>query len=406
MKTTLQTLKGFRDFLPAQMRQRDWVKDRILSAFQQSGFQPLETPTLEYKETIMGKYGAEADKLVYQFVDNGEREVAMRYDQTVPTARVIAQYRGQLPTVFRRYQVQNVFRAEKPQKGRYREFLQCDIDIFGSLDSLADAEVLATANAAYSNVGFTQFEIRVNDRAVLMSTLQPFVTQQVSVNSIIQSIDKLDKMPPEAVVSELIEKGLTQSDSEQVLQAISKAQPSAKLQEILDLARSLGVLENRLVFQSTLARGLDYYTGLIFEIVVDGYRSSLGGGGRYDNLVEQLSGVSVPAVGFAVGFDRTVEVALELGLIPEALPPVEYLVTVFDDSAEMRRAAASVAGKLRSQGKSVELYPSATKLGKQLKYASEQGIPKAVIIGPDEFTKGMYLVRDLETGEQELVSLH
>lgn len=403
--TTLQTLKGFRDFLPPQMRQRDWVRERIVSAFKQSGFQPLETPTLEYKDTIMGKYGAEADKLVYQFTDNGEREVAMRYDQTVPTARVMAQYRGQLTLPFRRYQVQNVFRAEKPQKGRYREFLQCDIDIFGSTDTLADAEVLATAYAAYAAIGFTKFEIRVNDRQVLMQTLQPMATEQVPVSSIIQSIDKLDKLPAEAVASELESKGLSAATAQQVLSAITAARPSAALEEILTLTRSLGVPADKLVFQSTLARGLDYYTGLIFEIVVDGYRGSLGGGGRYDNLVESLSGENLPAIGFAIGFDRTVDVALELGLVPDSLAPVEYLVTVFDDTPVLRQAAAQVSAALRASGASVELYPQSAKLAKQLKYASTQGIPKVVIIGSQEWQQGQYLVKDMVTGEQSLRQL-
>lgn len=401
--TTLQTLKGFRDFLPVQMRQRNWVREKVVAAFERSGFQPLETPTLEYKETIMGKYGAEADKLVYQFTDNGEREVAMRYDQTVPVARVMAQYRGQLLLPFRRYQIQNVFRAEKPQRGRYREFLQCDIDLFGSTDTLADAEVVATANAAYAAIGFTKFEIRVNDRQLLTSTLQLLATAEVPVNSIIQSIDKLDKMPADAVAQELQAKGLSAAAAEQVLSSIQAAQPTAALQEIIALAESLGVPANRIVFQPTLARGLDYYTGLIFEIVVDGYRGSLGGGGRYDGLVELLSGISLPAVGFAMGFDRTVEVATELGLLPEALAPAEYLVTVFDDSPEMRQAAAATAAMLRSQGKAVELYPQSVKLSKQLKYASAQGIPNAVIIGPDEWPRGEALVKEMTTGSQSTI---
>jgi histidyl-tRNA synthetase len=401
----LQTLKGFRDFLPEQMRQRNYVRERIVGAFAQFGFQPLETPTLEYKETIMGKYGAEADKLVYQFTDNGDREVALRYDQTVPTARVMAQYRNELPLPFRRYQVQNVFRADKPQRGRYREFMQCDIDIFGSTDALADAEVLATVNAAYSAVGFTNFAIKVNDRQTLVSTLEPFATSEVSVMSIIQTIDKLDKISADNVVQELANKGLPLEQAQQALSSIQDAKPSAALEEILKLARSLGVPSDRLVYQPTLARGLDYYTGLIFEIMVDGYRGSLGAGGRYDNLVEQLSGYSVPAVGFAVGFDRTLEVALELGLVPAALAPAEFLVTVFDDTPELRQASAQVAAQLRAEGKTVELYPQSAKIGKQLKYASTQGIPKAVIIGSDELAAGRAVIKDLLSGEQTTLPL-
>lgn len=399
---SLQTLKGFRDFLPEQKRQRDWVQGRIVTAFQQAGFQPLETPTLEYKETILGKYGAEADKLVYQFTDNGDREVAMRYDQTVPTARVIAQYQNDIAFPFKRYQVQNVFRADKPQKGRYREFTQCDIDIYGSTSSIADAEILATAYAAYSNVGFKGFELRVNDRQVLISVLEPFVTEEVSVMSIIQSVDKLDKLSAEQVQKELTEKGLSLKQAAQALTAIQKAQPSANLQEIMGLAMKLGVPSEALVFTSSLARGLDYYTGMIFEVVVNEYSGSLGGGGRYDNLINQLSGMSIPAVGFAVGFDRTVEVAEALGLMPKTLAPAQILVTVFDEA--LLNDSLELTRWLREQGVSAELYPQADKLGKQFKYANRLGFSFVAVIGSEEAAQGIIMLKNMITGEQEVVT--
>lgn len=396
--TTLQTLKGFRDFLPSEKRRRDWVADRLRQNFARFGFQPLETPTLEYRETIMGKYGAEADKLVYQFVDNGDRAVAMRYDQTVPTARVVAQYRNELPFPFRRYQMQNVFRAEKPQAGRFREFAQCDIDIFGSTFPLADAEVLACTYAGYQALGFTDIELRFNDRQLLIATIAPF-SGAVSTMSIIQTIDKLDKIGDEGVVTELVKKGMAPDAAEAVLGALKTAKPSAALQAIVQLAVVLGVPEVALVFTPELARGLDYYTGMIFEVVSPSYGSgSLGGGGRYDNLIEQLSGQSVPAVGMAFGFDRTVEAADALGLIPTSENAVEYVVTVF--SAEMAEVSGVITARLRQRGANVELYPAAEKLSKQLKYADRIGARKAVIVGPDEAARGYMIVRDLVTGEQ------
>jgi histidyl-tRNA synthetase len=203
----LQTLKGFRDFLPDQKRVRDLVMAKIKETFELFGFEPLETPTLEYASLLLGKYGTEADKLVFKFADRGGREVALRYDQTVPTARVLAQYQNQLPKFFRRYQMQPAFRAEKPQKGRFREFTQCDIDIFGSKSPVADAEILACSYMAYKNLGFKNVSLRVNSREVLISTLTPFATETVSVFSIIQSVDKLDKLSQQEVIDELIRKG-------------------------------------------------------------------------------------------------------------------------------------------------------------------------------------------------------
>ena len=270
MKQIYQTLKGFRDFLPADKRARDYVENKIKESFQLFGFEPLETPTLEYAELLTGKYGDEADKLLYTFTDRGERKVGLRYDQTVPTARVLAQYQDQLGKGFRRYQIQPVFRADKPQKGRYREFAQCDADIFGSTDSISDAEILAVYYNIYQNLGLTDLVLRVNDRQTLFSTLESFATDDVSVSSIIQSIDKLDKKSTEDVTQELVAKGLQEDSASQALVAINSANKSDNLQSIIDSAVQLGVPENSLEFTPTLARGLDYYTGMIFEGILPG----------------------------------------------------------------------------------------------------------------------------------------
>ncbi len=401
--TILQTLKGFRDFLPAEKSRRDWVMGKIIEIFERNGFAPLETPTLEYRETIMGKYGAEADKLVYQFTDNGGREVALRYDQTVPTARVVAQYQNELPFPFRRYQMQNVFRADKPQKGRYREFTQCDIDIFGSTSTLADAEILATTYAVYQNIGFKEVVLKLNDRQVLFSALEPFATDQVSIASIIQSIDKLDKLSEEDVRTELESKGLTSDAARRALADIQKAAPSENLAEIIRLAQDLGVPASALQFTPTIARGLDYYTGMIFEISVPGFTAgSVGGGGRYDNLIEVLSGVKIAAVGVAYGFDRTVEAAQQLGLTPELSTRTQILVTVFDQ--EMATDSAQLVAQLRDREICAELYPGVEKLAKQFKYANKKGIPFVAVLGPEEKVKDQFQLKDLRSGEQKLVS--
>ncbi len=398
-----QLLKGFRDFLPEEKRRRDFVMRKITDTFERFGFDPIETPTLEYKETIMGKYGDEADKLVYEFKDKGDRDVALRYDQTVPTARVIASYQNDLPMPFRRYQTQNVFRADKPQKGRYREFTQCDIDIFGSTDPLSDAEILACTYAAYKSVGFVNVVLRVNDREILISTLSPFATEQVSVFSIIQSLDKLDKMSRDDVQGELEKKGLTKEQASACMMAIENVEPSQKLSQILKLAQDLGVDSQSLEFSPTTARGLDYYTGMIFEVRIPGYEvGSVGGGGRYDNLINDLSGLNMPAVGMAFGFDRTVEAADALGLLAKQ-DAKRVLVTVFDENFE--EDAAKLANTLRGQGISTELYPRRADLSKQLKYADKKGIQYAVVWGSQERDAGLATLKDLKSGVQQKLTI-
>lgn len=402
--TVPQTLKGFRDFLPAEKRQRDYVAEIILKTFRTFGFEPLETPTLEYAELLMGKYGEEADKLVYNFTDNGGRQVGLRYDQTVPTARVLAQYQNELPAFFRRYQFQNVFRAEKPQKGRYREFTQCDIDIFNTTSPIADAEIIACTYAAYKAIGFKQVEIRINDRQTLMATLQPFATPEVDVFSIIQSIDKLDKKSPNQVQAELVSKGLSENQASSALAETEKAVMSDNLQQIVDNAQNLGVAKNDLKFTPSLARGLDYYTGMIFEVILPEYPvGSCGGGGRYDNLIEELSGSSIPAVGMAFGFDRTVEAALTCGLIPNATANATVLMTYFD-KATLAQSMQLVA-QLRSAGITTVLYPEPDKLKKQLKLANQARIPYVLMIGSNEAKDGTVTVKNMESGEQKTVAV-
>jgi histidyl-tRNA synthetase len=401
----VQTLKGFRDFLPSQKRARDYVTKVIKQVFEVYGFEPIETPTLEYSSLLLGKYGDEADKLVYSFEDKGGRSVALRYDQTVPTSRVLSQYQNDLPKYFRRYQIQNVFRADKPQKGRFREFTQCDCDIFESDSTVVDAELLAVYYSVYKKLGLTSIQLFINDRNTLMNTIQPFATQTVDVFSIIQSIDKLDKMSEEKVVTELVSKGLTKESAESVLTKITTAKMSDTLAQTVEQAVALGVAREALVFTPTLARGLDYYTGIIFEGKVPEYTvGSVGGGGRYDKLIGELCGRDIKANGFAIGFDRTVEAVVELGLIPQDNDTSStVLVTLFDEGLTIE--ALKAAKQLRDEGIATEIYPQTDKMGKQFKLANQKNIPYVIVIGQSEAEANKVQLKNMKTGDQELLSL-
>lgn len=404
MKNQPQTLKGFRDFLPVEKRKRDFVTSKVEETFARFGFEPLETPTLEYASLLLGNYGQEADKLVYTFEDRGKRKLGLRYDQTVPTARVLAQYQNQLPKFFRRYQIQNVFRADKPQKGRYREFTQCDIDIFGTTSPLADAEIIACTYFAFRNVGFANIELRVNDRQTLFSTLKPFATKQVDIFSIIQSVDKLDKLSPEEVVAELEKKGLTTDQAKQALSSINKTDMSDNLKQIVDSSLALGVPEKSLKFTPTLARGLDYYTGMIFEVILLDYSGgSCGGGGRYDKLISDLGGVDLPAVGIAFGFDRMVEAASELDLIPLKGIGTQVLITLFDQ--QYVEQTLQIAGRMRQNKINTEIYPASDKLAKQIKLANQKQIPWVIIMGEEEAKQQTVTLKRMSDGQQWTISL-
>ena len=403
-KQTPKTLKGFRDFLPAEKKKRDWLLNQITSTAKRFGFQPLETPTLEYASLLTGKYGEEADKLLYTFEDKGGRKVGLRYDQTVPTARVLAQSQDKLPKYFRRYQTQNVFRADKPQRGRYREFRQFDLDIFGSQSLVADAEILAVTYAIFKDIGYKNIKIKLNDREILYSALAPFATDKVSLTSIIQTIDKLDKKNSNQVVAELVIKGLTQAAANAALSRLKACSPTKSLESIMDMSKSLGVADETLVFSPTLARGLDYYTNLIFEISANetgANLGSLGGGGRYDNLVEDLSGLKMPAVGVGLGFDRMLETANELGLVPET-DQVKVMVALF--GSETLKETLKLADKLRQAGINTEVYPAFDKLSKQLKIAGQKQFDYAVILGEDELKQGKVNLKDLKTFNQKSYS--
>jgi histidyl-tRNA synthetase len=395
----LQTLKGFRDFLPEEAGLREKVRSIIQDSFKRFAFVPFETPTLDYASLLLGKYGEEADKLLYTFTDRGNRELGLRYDQTVPTARVLANYRNQLPKYLRRYQIQNVFRADKPQKGRYREFMQCDADIFGSRSSLADAEILALFYDIFKSLGLTNIKIEYNDRQLLIDNFSEFANDRISVLSIIQSIDKLDKETPEKIAEELISKGLTQQQASAIFTKLNNIDKSKNLIEIEQKALALGVPQEALVFNPKIARGLDYYTGLIFEGKIAEYsNNSLGGGGRYDNLIEELADLNMPAVGFGLGFDRIVEIIKEKKSL-KTNPSAQVLISIFDNPV-CQKKALELANKLRSANISSEIYLEKDKIGKQFKLAEEKNIPWVIIIGDEEIEKNFFSLKKLSTGQQ------
>lgn len=405
MPKNLQTPKGFRDFLPDAVRKRSYVISIIKQVFEKYGFEPIETPALEYQELLLGKYGAEADKLIYKFKDNGGRDVALRYDQTVPTARVLAMYNQTLPMPFRRYQIQTVWRAENTQRGRYREFLQCDADIFGSYDPLADAECISLAYNIYKSLGFDKLTIYLNDRNLLFEILDKVQIPRDLQLSVIQSIDKLDRKQEKEVSHELTQKGIDAETIKHLFDYLKDTVASDYLEKVIRHAKSLGVPEDTLAFLPALARGLDYYTSTIFEIKAKGYdNGSLLGGGRYDKLIANLCGVDIPAVGFAIGFDRTVDAMEQLNLFPQGKANNEALVAVFSEN--LLRNALKTVNLLREQNINAEIYPdTSAKLDKQLKYADKKQLTWFLVIGPSEAEKNTVILKNLKTGHQEEIKI-
>ncbi|KKQ43012.1 MAG: Histidyl-tRNA synthetase [Microgenomates group bacterium GW2011_GWC1_37_8] len=405
-KAKLQTLKGFRDFLPKEARKRQYLVDKLKQVFELFGFEPLETPALEYKEILFGKSGEETDKLAYSFTDQGGREVALRYDQTVPTARVLGMYQNNLPMPFRRYQIQNAWRAENSQSGRYREFLQCDADIYGSPTPIADAEIISLTAYIYKFLGFKNFKIYINDRKILFELMNFASIPENLQFATVSAIDKLDRKSEDEVSDNLKGIGLSTESIRHLFHHLSESEPNNYLKEILKYANGLGVDDDNISFQARLARGLDYYTGLIFEVKIDEYKvGSVLGGGRYDKLIEKLSGTNIPAVGFGLGFDRTLEAMDMLKLFPDEGKRKGVLVTIF--SPEFSGASFSTTKSLRDTNIEAEIFPDENaKLEKQLKYADKKGIKWLIVIGPEEVEKNTVILKNLKTGHQEDVKLN
>ena len=386
--------------MPAEKRKRDFVVEKIKKSFELFGFEPLETPALEYASLLLGKYSEEADRLIYSFKDRGGRKVALKYDQTVPLARIAAQYQDKITKPFKRYQVQPVWRAEKPQKGRFREFLQCDIDTINTSNSLSDAEIIACTINAAKNLGFKNIKMQINDRAIFKNLKSKYIAV----------IDKLPKIGKQEVIKELIQKGMGKKDAQKIINSLEKEKPTPRLLTLFKRLNSLGLKENTdFIFTPTLARGLDYYTSTIFELVSSDYKNgSLGGGGRYDNLIGSFfkNKIVIPAVGFSFGLDRVIETMEELNLFPLKIKSsiTQALIIVFNE--EYLKNSLQAATFLRNNKINCEVYLNSTApLNKQLKYADKKSIPWTIIIGPDEAKQNKVTLKNLKEKKQEKLSL-
>lgn len=403
-KVTPQTLKGFRDFLPETMAVRNYVKNLFIEVFESFGFEPLETPTLEYASVLKGKYNSETDdKLGYFFTDKGNRQVGLRYDLTVPTAKVLAIYNSQIQLPFMRYQIQPVWRADNTQKGRYREFMQCDIDTFGSSSPIVDAQFVAIVSTVLQRLNFKKYTIQINSRTVLKDILDRSGID-TNQNDVILSIDKLLKIGEDGVKNELVSKGVTIDQVDSIFKYIKTAQPDKNLSEIFTKIESLGVPSTAYKFEPTLARGSDYYTGVLFETIVEEPKiGAIGGGGRYDKLVESLGGPDISAVGYSFGFEPLVDCIKELNLLPD-LAKTTTRVMVANFGPETEKESINLANQLRSQGVNTLLYPTADKIGKQLKFASDKNIPFVALIGTNEAQNNQVTIKNLATKEQQTVN--
>jgi histidyl-tRNA synthetase len=423
--TSTKPPSGTRDFLPDDVRRREYVIAVVRDVYERYGFEPLETPAFENIETLLGKYGEEGNRLIFKILKRGEHEaggeadLALRYDLTVPLARVVAQYQNQLPRFWKRYQIQPVWRADRPARGRFREFYQCDVDAMGSTSPLADVEVIAAVSEVLNRLGFRDFTIRLNHRQILSGLLQAAGIDPLKHGEALVAIDKLDKIGADGVTRELAARGIPEGVVPDLLTSFAAACQMAWLQrnaggsvprEAVDAVETILRLSEdtaaagRLKLDPSLARGLSYYTGAIMEIVVPDLAGSLGGGGRYDNLVGMFLGRDVPACGFSLGLERIIVVMSERGMFPESVAGGAADVMVALWNAESRADAMALAAELRRGGLRVDIYPEAEKLGKQFKYAAAGRVPFVAIVGDDERAQGTVSIKDLRSGDQQTVA--
>jgi len=438
--------KGTRDFGPVQMARRNYILDTIKETFQLFGYQQIETPAMENLSTLTGKYGDEGDQLLFKILNSGDflkevtpaelalgaksvlskvAEKGLRYDLTVPFARYVAMNRNELSFPFKRYQIQPVWRADRPQKGRYREFYQCDADVVGTDSLLCEAEIILMIRQVFSKLGLKDYSIKINNRKILTGIAEA-IGAEGKEGPLCVAIDKLDKIGWEKVQEELLERGFDGSslsllaplvglssgvkERAAFLTTFLKDSPTGlqgvqELEEVFSLLEKMGTSLDHIEFDSMLARGLSYYTGAIFEVKVHGVSiGSVSGGGRYDNLTGVFGLPGVPGVGFSFGVDRVYDVMEELDLFPKgSQASTQLLLAHFDEAGYTY--ALSLLAQLRQAGIKTELYPDLTKLKKQLELASKKEIPFVGICGDEEIASGTLALKNLVTGEQELLTL-
>jgi histidyl-tRNA synthetase len=415
MPQATRPARGMRDFLPEDVRRREHVIAIVSEVYSRYGFDPVETPALENIETLTGKYGEEGNKLIFKVLRRGEHEasgetdLALRYDLTVPLARVVAEYRGKLPKFFKRYQIQPVWRADRPARGRFREFYQCDVDAIGSRSPLVETEMLAAVSEVLQKLGFDDFAIQLNHRQLLTATLTRAGIDPTLHTTALVALDKLDKIGRDGVLDEMAARGVPADAARAVLSTAGElssfrdeeaAAAAENLTAIMNLSESTAAARH-VKFAPFLARGLSYYTGAIMEVTVPDLAGSLGGGGRYDGLIGMFLGEDVPACGFSLGLERILVVMGERNMFPPTVEraSADVLVTVFDTGS--MADALKLAAELRAAGLRVELYPEPDKLGKQMKYGASKQIPFAAILGSDEIARGEVTIKDLTAGTQQ-----
>jgi histidyl-tRNA synthetase len=425
-----------RDFLPADVRRRRYVIGIVEEVYQRYGFEPLETPALENIDTLTGKYGEEGAKLIFKVLRRGEHEtsgetdLALRYDLTVPLARVVAEHRGRLPKFFKRYQIQPVWRADRPARGRFREFFQCDVDAIGSRSPIVEVEMCSAVCDVLLKLGFSDFVVRLNHRELLSGMLENLGVPASLHDQALVALDKHDKIGRDGVQNELLTRGIPAGAAARLLEAFEERGDRSRAHtsnaQVIDWATTLvGTNEtgrrgleqlraiaalcaatsarDHVVIDASLARGLSYYTGAIMEVAVPDLAGSLGGGGRYDGLIGMFSGEDIPACGFSLGLERILVVMSERSMFPSHLDgaALDVLVTLFD--AESIPDALLLAAELRAAGHRVDVYPEPDKLGRQFKYAAAIGVPRVAILGSDERASGVVTIKDMRTGEQTAI---
>ncbi len=436
--------KGTRDFDPAVMDKRNFILDTIKTVYQNFGFQQLETPAFENLSVLTGKYGEEGDQLMFKVLNNGdylkkikEEDIqegarslsfklcdrALRYDLTVPFARFVAMNHNELVMPFKRFQIQPVWRADRPQRGRYREFYQCDADVVGTDSLICEAEIIVMIHDVFKKLNISDYDVKINNRKIL-SGFAEILNAGDKESDLFVAIDKLDKISIDKVLEELSNKGFDSSSFDklkeifsikgrevisQLTQLFSESEIGMKgvneLQEIINYTKALGLKQVNIKIDTTLARGLSYYTGAIFEVKVNNTPiGSVSGGGRYDNLTALFGLPDMSGVGFSFGVDRLYDVMVELDLFPkEVINGTKILITNFDSESEAH--ALGLMTQLRKNGISTEIYPVAAKMKKQFNYANKKQIPFVMMVGEDEITSGKYTLKNMKTGEQNTYAI-